>query len=219
VLQLRDLLLRKADCVLLKLSPMLDWRKAVSDLGPAHVAEVHIVSVGGECKELLVLLTQEAPATRLVCANDEQVLALTIDREAPTLFANGPIAPADKPFSFLYEPNASVMKAGCFAELCRRFAVSQLAPNSHLFVSDTLTDGFPGRSFRVTNVTSMNKKELRTALSGIRKANITVRNFPLTVAQLRQRLKMSEGGSDYLFATTLADGKHVLALCQRMQND
>ena len=108
------------------------------------------------------------------------------------------------------------MKAGCFAELCHRFGVSQLAPNSHLFASSSPVADFPGRGFRVERIVSMNKRDLRQALAGLSQANITVRNFPLSVAELRKRLKLSEGGSTYILATTLANGNHVLAVCQRL---
>jgi hypothetical protein len=107
------------------------------------------------------------------------------------------------------------MKAGCFGELSQRFGISQLAQNSHLFVSDRLVSDFPGRKFRIKEVSSMNKRELKEKITPLSQANITVRNFPLTVAELRKRLKMSEGGSNYIFATTLANGDHVLMVCQK----
>ena len=108
------------------------------------------------------------------------------------------------------------MKAGCFAEVEQTFGVSQLAPNSHLFASDQAIADFPGRKFRVTAVTSMNKQELKQALKDIRQANIAVRNFPMSVADLRKRLKLSEGGNDYIFATTLTEEKKVLIICQHL---
>ena len=107
------------------------------------------------------------------------------------------------------------MKAGCFNEVADAFGINTLAPNSHLFVSDSLIEEFPGRAFHIETMTTLNKRELRTALAGITQANITVRNFPLTVAQLRSRLKLSEGGSTYIFATTLADKSHVLLICRK----
>ena len=210
VVALRDLLLAKADRVIIKLSPMLDWRKAVSDLGAEYVSEVHIVSVQNECKELLILM-QQRPAEPLTiyCVNDDSVFSY---RPSPT--SSNHISHHSS-LVFLYEPNASIMKAGCFNDIAKAFGVSQLASNSHLFTSDRLVADFPGRVFHIEAVTTMNKRELRTALADIRQANITVRNFPLTVAQLRQRLKLSEGGSTFIFATTLADGSHVLLICSK----
>ncbi|MBP5499847.1 MAG: SAM-dependent methyltransferase, partial [Bacteroidales bacterium] len=116
---------------------------------------------------------------------------------------------------YLYSPNASIMKAGCFAELAAHFGIHQLSPNSHLFVSDNQVEDFPGRIFHIDAVTTMNKHDLRQHLQGLTQANIAVRNFPLSVAELRKRLKLSEGGSTYIFATTLADGKKVLLICSR----
>lgn len=224
VLQLMPLLLERSKWVMLKLSPMLDWRKTVEDLGPDVVKEVHIVSVAGECKELLMVLSKDHPTKepqqnlphrlRLVCENDGLRFAVE-EPKAPTA-STAPILPLPpQPSLFLYEPNASVMKAGCFAALCHRFGISQLAQNSHLFCSEKPIDGFPGRGFLIEQTVTMNKKELKQALNGIRQANITVRNFPLSVAELRKRLKISEGGSTYIFATTLAKGTHVLIICQR----
>lgn len=224
VLTLRNELLAKSDVVLLKLSPMLDWRKTVDDLGRESVREVHIVSVGGECKELLVLLSRQGSGLKLFCVNDDDVLEVPADGQVAgdnqvsvgnqVAADNEMLTPLDT-FAFLYEPNASVMKAGCFDYLSQRFGVVQVAPNSHLFLSQQPVAQFPGRSFRIVASTSMNKKELKQALAGIRQANITIRNFPLSVAQLRQRLKLADGGSHYLFATTWADGSHRLFICER----
>ena len=236
VIAIRDLLLQKASRVLLKLSPMLDWRKAVSDLGAAYVSEVHIVSVANECKELLVVMEREAKGLRLVCVNDDTTFVVP----QVSLSSQGPLSPPTileprtshlvprtsyleqtsylPPRTYLYEPNASIMKAGCFAELSHQFGVAPVARDSHLFVSPTRVDGFPGRTFCIAAVTSLNKRELKTHLAGLTQANIAVRNFPLTVAELRRRLKLADGGSTYIFATTLADGEHVLLICQKENN-
>ena len=204
VLSIRDLLMEKAERVLIKLSPMLDWRKAVTDLGPQYVREVHIVSVANECKELLILLGK-GTTFRLICSNDDTVF------EPHESHPPHPQPPSALQFyagnNYLYSPNASIMKAGCFAELAAHFGIHQLAPNSHLFVSDKQAEDFPGRIFHIDAVTTMNKHDLRQHLQGLTQANIAVRNFPLSVAELRKRLKLSEGGSTYIFATTLADGK------------
>ena len=214
VITLRDELLQKADYVMLKLSPMLDWRKAVVDLGEEWVREVHIVSTGGECKELLLVLTKENSneGLRLVCKNDEQSFEVHQASTAEPCLYQSVISPS----SYLYEPNASVMKAGCFAELSAHFGIGQLSQNSHLFVCERPIDSFPGRQFRIIDVSTMNKRELKEKIAPLKQANITVRNFPLSVAELRKRLKISEGGSNYIFATTLASGDHVLIICERL---
>ena len=211
VLEIKDELLQKADVVMLKLSPMLDWHKAISDLGEQYIKEVHIVSVQNECKELLIVMQQQpAEPPTVYCINDDSVFSYH-----PSSISSNHISHHSS-LIYLYEPNASIMKAGCFAEIEQAFEVSQLAPNSHLFASDQVIADFPGRKFRVIAVTSMNKQELKQALKDIRQANIAVRNFPMSVADLRKRLKLSEGGNDYIFATTLTEGKKVLIICQHL---
>jgi hypothetical protein len=217
VLTLRDELLERADFVMLKLSPMLDWRKTVSDLGERWVREVHIVSTGNECKELLVVLSKKAASLglRLVCVNDDDLFEITLPSSPQPNTYPSQNSPLSYHSSYLYEPNASIMKAGCFAELSARFSITQIAQNSHLFFSEKPIANFPGRKFRIEAVSTLNKKELKEKILPLRQANITVRNFPLSVAELRKRLKISEGGSHYLFATTLANGDHVLMVCRR----
>ena len=211
VLEIKDELLQKADVVMLKLSPMLDWHKAISDLGEQYIKEVHIVSVQNECKELLIVMQQQpAEPPTVYCVNDDSVFSYH-----PSSISSNHISHHSS-LIYLYEPNASIMKAGCFAEIEQAFEVSQLAPNSHLFASDQVIADFPGRKFRISAVTSMNKQELKQALKDIRQVNIAVRNFPMSVADLRKRLKLSEGGNDYIFATTLTEGKKVLIICQHL---
>ena len=218
VIALKQLLMEKADQVIIKLSPMLDWRKAISDLGESHVQEVHIVSVGNECKELLLVMSGAGCRVN----GDYTIHCVNLTGEGEQHFEFSPQTSLHTPFStlqapqYLYEPNASIMKAGCFAEVAQRFGISQIAQNSHLFVSKERVESFPGREFLIDAITTMNKRELKQHLQGISQANITVRNFPLTVAELRRRLKLSEGGSTYLFATTLASDDRVLICCRKV---
>ena len=217
VVQLLPKLLEKSRFTMLKLSPMLDWHKAVDDLQGA-VREVHIVSVGGECKELLLVLSTVVESElKVYCAD----LSTASDTSSLFVYTPGSSAPvANSTFNiqhstFLHEPNASIMKAGCFDELAAAYGVSPVSRNSHLFLSDEPVEGFPGRSFVVERVTTMNKGELRKALVGIEKANIATRNFPLTVAELRKRLKIKDGGDVYIFATTTAEGEHLLLISRK----
>ena len=216
VVALKDLLLEKAGRVMIKLSPMLDWHKAVDDLG--EVVEVHIVSVDNECKELLLVLAKKPVAPlRVVCAN----IRHDAETELFEFFPSNdnlsiPLFPALRERDFLYEPNASIMKAGCFAEVAHRFGVQPTGSNSHLFLSPQFIPDFPGRKFQIEKVTSMNKKELKHAIGGLTKANITVRNFPLSVAELRKRLKLADGGDTYIFATTLGEKDHVLLITKQI---
>ena len=213
VLEIKDELLQKADIVILKLSPMLDWRKAISDLGEQYVREVHIVSVQNECKELLLVLSASQPALPYALFT----INLLSDGTSQQFQVPSPTSLHQSPVTlhqYLYEPNASIMKAGCFQELAQHYSVQPLAPNSHLFVSKQPIADFPGRSFQISAISSMNKKELKTVLSDIHSANITTRNFPLSVADLRKKLKLADGGNVYIFATTLANNQHVLIVCR-----
>lgn len=126
-----------------------------------------------------------------------------------------PLLSTDHTPAYLYEPNASVMKAGCFRELELTFGARQISDNSHLFTSEQLVQGFPGRRFAVDTVTSFNKRQLKEALRNVASANITVRNFPMTVAVLRKKLKLKDGGNTYIFATTTDGGEHVLLITHK----
>lgn len=209
---LQEEMLSKADYVIIKLSPMLDWHRAVSELN--CVKEVHIISVNNECKELLLVLSARNMGNlRIYCVNDAQSFVCDeLDMESSSV----KIAPFTlEEMQYLYEPNASLMKAGCFSVLSERYGARMLSKNSHLFVSREPIAVFPGRSFRIIAVSSFNKKELKRHLSGITKANIATRNFPLSVAELRKRLKLKDGGETYIFATTLSDESHVLVITEK----
>lgn len=226
VSQLQNLLLEKADMVMVKLSPMLDVANIMREL--ECVREIHIVSVDNECKELLAILTPSnlpnpsnlptpnSPlggwgaswgASSIHCVNitknaTQRFVVSDSDREAECHYTN-------QLATYLYEPNVSIMKAGCFRGVAKAFGVAKLHPSSHLYTSDKLITDFPGRIFKVEAVYSLKDKALKT----IKKGNLTVRNFPSSVAELRKRLKLSEGGSEYLFATTLADESKVVVRC------
>ncbi len=216
VCALWPVLTAKADHIVLKLSPMLDWHKAVADLGDS-ICEVHAVAVAGECKELLLVADPTAPAVgqlQLHCADIRSGRTLRFSCSAPDGAAPVPIAGEDSlgPGAMLFEPGAAVMKIGCFGALAARYGLQAVAPNSHLFVGEGGVSGFPGRTFAVDRVTTMNKKELRTALAGITKANIAVRNFPLPADALRRKLRLADGGDTYIFATTDAAGRHIIVV-------
>ena len=215
---LQDEMLTKADYVIIKLSPMLDWHRAVSELN--HVREVHIVSVGNECKELLLVLSAKndlslnTSSLKVFCVNDHQQMSYDKADESPVSIADAELSE----MKYLYEPNASLMKAGCFGAISQRYGLRMLAKNSHLFVSaeeSAPVDEFPGRTFRILAVSSFNKKELKRHLAGITKANIATRNFPLSVAELRKRLKLKDGGDTYIFAVTLSDESKVLLIVKK----
>ena len=254
VCQLLPSLMQKSQFVMLKLSPMLDWHKAIVDLD-GKVREVHIVSADGECKELLLVLAPDGkPEVQVFCVDilskpdsqgvyprSEFVYSIATNVQEEVMENNSKsenstsAQPTNSTFNiqhstlppatnstfniqhstFLYEPNASVMKAGCFDEIARAYGVCAISRNSHLFLSDREIEGFPGRSFAIDAFTTMNKRQLRQTLSGMKQANIAVRNFPLSVAELRKRLKLNDGGDTYIFATTTSDGDHILMLTHK----
>lgn len=212
-------LVDKADHVMLKLSPMLDWHDAVASLNavcPDVVREIHVVSVRNECKELLFVLSRKGSSQpEIYCINDGRTVRCSLEEACrPTLTSDASYTSLAG--RYLYEPDASVMKAGCFGLLCSRYDVRQVGVNSRLFVSDRVVDDFPGRRFAVTAASSMNKKELKVALSGMAKANVAVRNFPLTVAELRKRLRLGDGGDVYVFGTTCACGTRAVLVCSKI---
>ncbi len=220
---LEELLLSKAKRIMVKLSPMLDLSLALKEL--KHTQEVHILSVNNECKELLLLLGQEAPTEQappeeipIRCANlftkgaqEEQHFAFTREQEQ-----HSQCTYTDSLGDYLYEPNASLLKAGAFRSVAAAYSVRKLHPNSHLYTSDTFIENFPGRIFRIVNQCSFNRKEAKESLADLKKANVTVRNFPATVAELRKRLHLTEGGDTYLFASTLNDGRKVIIRCEKV---
>ena len=119
----------------------------------------------------------------------------------------------DKGALYLYEPNAALMKAGCFGILAKRFGIEPVGRNSHLFVSPHFIDSFPGRKLKITAISSMNKREWSQSIAGLERANVAVRNFPMKAEELRRRLKLKDGGSAFVYGTTLANGHHRLFFC------
>lgn len=223
ILGMRDTLLSRADVVMIKFSPMLDWHMALSQLRhslPASIGdvnhEVHIVSTRNECKELLMLMSlahgKKLP-TRIVCSNDGQRFQTSATDAKPTIWQGDT---EDAKGKWLLVPNASIMKAGVFGELSHEYGIDMLCHDSHLYIKEHDVPDFPGRRFRIDRVTTMNKKELRKALDGIVQANVSARNFPMSAEALRKRLRLKDGGDTYVFATTMGGGKHVVFVCHAM---
>ena len=211
-LALRGQLLDKAPFVMIKLSPMLDWRKTIADF-VGSVAQVHITATGNECKEIVVVLARgEHERVRVVCVNDAQRLEFEVGADSAGSWQRADVLDACELGAqrYRYEPNAAIMKAGAFGEITRNYDVRQIGANSHLFVSEHPVADFPGRAFEITALGTMNKRDVRQVLGGISAANVSVRNFPLTVQQLRRKLKLRDGGDVYLFATTVAGGHMLL---------
>ncbi|GAB3569105.1 hypothetical protein GCM10027578_22930 [Spirosoma luteolum] len=213
LLTYRGRLLARSPRLLVKVSPMIDLKQTIRQLDPAAV---HVVAVGGEVREVL-LVCQRTPTPpggpAMVAVNllpdGVQTLAYNWADETTAEVSFG------DPQAFLYEPNAAVLKAGAFRLVGQRFGLTKLAPNSHLYTSPDRVAGFPGRVFRVDQISKPDRKALSTLLPGL-KANLTVRNFPQTVADLRKKLALAEGGDTYAFATTLLNGDRRLLLTHKV---
>ncbi len=208
-------LLRHATRVIAKLSPMADIRQTVALLPGTRV--VHVLSVKNECKELLFVVGRDdAPAQPTICcvnhdgSGREETFSFTQEEEHAAH-----VQTADHVGGFLYEPNASILKAGAFKCVAARFSVEKLHVSSHLYTSDSRIESFPGRCFVTEAVYPFSGKMCKTLSGEIPRANITVRNFPLSVEELRRRTKIADGGDVYLFATTLADGSKVIVRCRK----
>jgi len=209
VTQYLDLLFKKSNNILIKLAPLLDISKTISDL--KYVKEIHCVAVKNEMKELLFILEKnytESPkvVTINIIYNEFQKYEYQIDK-----ISNIKYNFIDK---FIYEPNVAILKSGGFKHLSESFKLSKLHQNTHLFTAGKLID-FPGRRFKVLAVYNFDKKVLKSKFQNT-KANITTRNFPLSVNEIRKKFKIRDGGTDYLFFTTNLENKLQLIHCHKV---
>lgn len=213
LLEIEDLLEEKAERIMIKLSPMLDISLALRTL--RGITEVHIVSVNNECKELLFIKDKVDSPIEFYCVNirnnKTDIYTFTKDEEDSLQINYEPNLG-----KYLYEPNTSILKAGAYKSIAEDFVISKLHKNSHLYISDNLKEDFQGRVFSIDNILTLSKKDIKEHLSKIGQANITVRNFPLSVQEIRKKTKIKEGGDIYIFATTLADEKKVLIICKKI---
>ena len=240
LLEIRDILLKKCNTLLIKLSPMFDISSAL-EVFP-ECKQVHVVSVKNECKELLLLVEGGfCGETEIVCVdldelgvrnfavsesnvqftetlpNESKIAEGNEELEITSVASNlkkekGEIISYSFPKAYLYEPNASIMKAGLFKTVANKYNVQKLHPSTHLYTSEEFVPGFPGRSFKIKRVTKVQKKEIQD----IEKANLSTRNFPGNVADLRKKLKLKDGGDTYIFACTLNDNSKVLIVCEKL---
>ncbi len=204
-----NLLFEKTDHILLKVSPILDISSAVNEL--QFVKEIHVVAIENEVKELLFLLKKN-------CTKNIDINTINFNKEEIQKFnfsLNEAILPTfSEPKKYLYEPNAAILKAGAFQQISAQFKIDKLHQHSHLYTSNKLTD-FPGRKFEIKNCISYNKKQLQQLIPS-KKANITTRNFPETVAQIRKKTGLKDGGNQYLFFTTDINNKHLVLICEKV---
>lgn len=213
--QLLPRLLLKAKRVIVKISPMADIRQTMALL--PGVLSVHVLSVKNECKELLFVIGREpVESPEIHCVNYKAA------DSSPQFFSfkMGDERDAAANYSstvkkYLYEPNASILKAGAFKSVSLRYAMAKMHPNSHLYTSDVFVENFPGRIFEVEEVMPFSSKLAKTLVQSIPRANITVRNFPLSVEELRKKSKVKDGGDIYLFATVISANDKVLLRCRK----
>lgn len=204
-----DKLFNKTDNILLKTSPILDLKSAISELN--YVKDIHIVSVNNEVKELLFILeknyTQEISIkTSNLLKNSNQYFNFELRKQVSSSYS--------KPKKYLYEPNSAILKSGAFKQVSKQLSIDKLHQHSHLYTSDELID-FPGRSFTIEQNISYDKKLLKKLIPS-KKANITIRNFPETVVQIRKKTGLKDGGNIYLFFTTNINDKHIVLICRKV---
>lgn len=204
-----ELLFSKSDRILIKNSPILDLSKTIEEL--QYVKEIHIVAVHNEVKELLFVLEKNYNKTIQIktinhTKNNLQVFDFQYLKRNTSNYA--------KPKKYIYEPNSAILKSGGFHEISSQLNLEKLHQHSHLYTTDERIE-FPGRTFLVENSCSYNKKEIKKFLKE-NKANITTRNFPETVAQIRKKTKIKDGGTTYLFFTTNNNNKHIVLICSQV---
>lgn len=209
----QEVLFKFSENILLKASPMLDLEQSIREL--SHIKQIWVISVDNEVKEVLFHLEanfHDAPKITCVALHKNQstqTLSFFKEEELQT----GPNL--SQPLRYLYEPNVALLKAGAFKLPCTRYQLHKIAPHSHLYTSDTFEPDFIGRSFEVLAVCKLDKKTILPYITN-NQANITIRNFPLTVKQIREKLKIQEGGNSYLFATTDFQGQKIVIVCQKV---
>ena len=227
ILIIKNLLFSKTENILLKASPMLDINLAVIEL--QNVANIYVVAVENEVKEILFHLQEnyqeeaQYHAVDLKSSTGFSLYNAITDRRKPVVHEFTFKKSEEKntnikigsPQAYLYEPNAAILKAGGFRIIAQHFDLQKIAPHSHLYTSTDLVENFQGRIFKIEGVCRLDKKEISTYLSK-NKANITIRNFPLSVKQIREKLKLSEGGDAYLFATTDAQNQKIVIVCRKV---
>lgn len=212
ILELKKSLLRHAQRLIVKISPMADLTETLRLL--PETIEIHILAVKNECKELLFVLENTPQKIQIhtwafhARGCQEYSFSPREEKEAQLLLA-------ETPGTYLYEPNAALLKSGAFKSVAVRFHLLKLHRHSHLYTSDTYCGDFPGRKFLIRESLPFTGKLLKQLRKNTPQANIAVRNFPMTVEQIRKTSGIADGGETYLFATTLADARRFLFLCEK----
>jgi hypothetical protein len=203
-----DFFFTKANQILIKVSPILDITNTINEL--KNVKSVHIVAVHNEVKELLFLLEKNyAESTNIIAVN----IGKSKTDEFSFEYQSKETSNFSEPLTYLYEPNSAILKSGGFHQISNKYNVHKLEENSHLYTSESFID-FPGRAFKIVDILSYDKKKLKKLFSKS-KANITTRNFPKTVAQIRKEINIKDGGTNYLFFTTTINKNLKVIICQK----
>ncbi|MFT7033856.1 MAG: 16S rRNA G966 N2-methylase RsmD [Cyclobacteriaceae bacterium] len=210
LIELQDILQEKSKGVLIKYSPLLDISEITRSV--PNIDEIHIVSANNECKELLIVLKKSSTDIKIRTINfqgvEKQIFNFLPKEE------NECSITLSLPKQYLYEPNSSIMKAGAFKIIAKKFNLNKLHANSHLYTSEKLVENFPGRVFKIIGMDALKKKVIKKIIPNA-KANISTRNFPLSVQEIKKKLEIRDGGNIYIFATTLMNNKHVLIVCNK----
>ena len=204
-----EFLFSKSKNILIKNSPILDISKTINELD--FVKEIHIVAVANEVKELLFFLEKNYRGNiKIKTVNYHKKVMQKFDFQ----YISKNSSNYTEPKKYIYEPNSAILKSGGFHEISFQFNLEKLHPHSHLYTSNILID-FPGRVFLIHHICNYNKKEIKKYLKE-NKANITTRNFPETVSQIRKKTKIQDGGAQYLFFTTVYNNELKVLICSQV---
>lgn len=211
---LQETIFTKANILLVKAAPLLDVHSGIKSL--RFTKKVFVVSVQNECKELLFLCEKNfLGEPEIIAINLSAEGALTSSYPFSLSQEREAIASFNEPQLYLYEPNASILKAGAFKSIAQSFGLDKLAPNTHLYTSQTLIENFPGRIFNLMTLVKADSKSVHALLPD-KKANVLTRNYPMKPEELKKKLKLQDGGNAYLIGFSGTQEKH-LALCSRIK--
>lgn len=204
----------KCSHILVKLSPMLDIHRAIIDLPTTR--QIDIIAVENECKELLFILDKEPEITdrKIRCFNYQKNKPLQLI-EFSGLKDVATAAYTHSPLEFLYEPNVAIVKSGAYNAIAQRFGILKFHPNTHLYTSSTYIENFPGRIFRVCEVVESSKQRFVYLKDKYERANISVRNYPMSSDELRKKTKLNDGGDWYLFAFKNSKNQNIITICTK----
>jgi hypothetical protein len=207
IIELAPVIFKIADKILIKTAPLLDIKQSLKDL--KCVSKVWVISVDNDCKEVLYLMengnTKEPQINTINLTKTDQEFHFNFLEESETNSINS------EPKKYLYEPNASILKAGAFNSIAKKYELKKIAPNTHLYTSEELIEHFSGRTFKIENTLAYQTKDFKKL--GINKANVSCRNFKENPEQVKKKLKIKDGGETYLFATTDLNNKPILIIC------